>query len=1286
MKKSILVKFYSILVLIIFQIFILKTSSIISSPRASKTKVASRSQFNNVFPKSSNEAPTSQCWEDQSRSLPARNFNDVFTYNDKMAWAVSDLGDVWRTKDGKSWGNVYSKANVKLYGIHFINEHVGWCVGSSGTISKSIMGGQTGSWSPQDSITSNNLKSVFFIDENYGWVVDDKGFVYSTSNGGSNWNAKNLTSNKLEDIFFINNQTGWIVGSPGIMYKTTNGGNSWRKINTVSNLSSNTQIYGIHFVNDTIGFFVGIAAGEGNIYKSDDGGENWRSVHYDPNYFVNEISFSDSQNGWASGQEGTKGFAYETKDGGETWNIINMLPSNDKQFYGVSFDSNSNGWIVGQNGTIFKYTCSVPINPCRLNDSLELVKLYNSTNGPNWIYRWELSKSMDNWYGVQLNSEGCVTCLDLCGQVCDFKFNFVFFNNLKGQIPNLNLAHLVTLDLSHNQLEGNIPNFNLPNLKNLSLGGNQLSGNIPDFNLPNLENLYLGLNKLNGPIPSFNFPKLKILILHGNQLSDNIPDFNFPKLEYLDLSLNKLSGSLLNFTFPLLQELLLDGNILTGSIPNFNYPNLTRLYLSNNRLTGNIPNFQLDKLIFLNLRYNQLDGSVPNFNLTPSLSFIDLDHNNLANQLPIIILNNLNRLWLQNNNLSKCIPAEFKRYCAKDVNVSNNPLLAWNGNFNRFCNELEIGAPCDDGNPNTTNDKIDSNCVCIGMNINTCDRISDSLELRKFFNNFNGSSWTRKDNWLLNGIPISSWFGVTLNQSGCIDSIILDGNRLDGQLYDFNFNSIRYLDLDNNLIFGQSPDFQKMINLNTLYYRHNILLGPMPSLNYLPKLKSVGIRENKFTFTGLKHHINKNYLYFDYFPQDTIFKDTTYRVNVGQSLLIDLSIDQNIFNNDYRWFKNSSFYQKLNSNRLIFNSIQFSDSGTYRVEVTNPDVPGLTLYSFNIKIIVTNNFLCTPAQSETCDNSNVFCSLNELNGYSCQNNSLNYSHCSPLCSQGGAAHNTNWWGFVSQGGNCTISITTGSCITSQGIQYGIWGDCNCGEEIACNSIPCAPPFSITKINVNLLPCKTYYFWIDGCSGDICDFTINTSGGNQVNLLQLSSINDEMDKVIDLICLDSCNYSFYIPEQPNQCKPFYSWTLDGRELNIDSSSINIKLFKDQDYELCVTAIIGNIKSGSICDSQGPVCSKIRIRNAIDRFDILQSIITPNNDGLNDKFEVDNIPSNIKLCIINKWGAKVFCQNNYDNSWSGEDNNHESLPDGVYLFILNKVDGSIFRKGHLTIKRL
>ena len=173
----------------------------------------------------------------------------------------------------------------------------------------------------------------------------------------------------------------------------------------------------------------------------------------------------------------------------------------------------------------------VPINnSCRQSDSLQLVSLYNATNGANWTYKWNLNTPIHTWYGVYFNADGCVNAIALT------------LNNLSGTIPNLNLPNLESLSLGGNQLIGNIPNFNLPKLIRLNFQENQLNGSIPNFNLPNLEELGLNKNQLSGTIPNFNFPKIRVLSLALNQLSGNLPDLNFPNINALYLSYNLFSG------------------------------------------------------------------------------------------------------------------------------------------------------------------------------------------------------------------------------------------------------------------------------------------------------------------------------------------------------------------------------------------------------------------------------------------------------------------------------------------------------------------------------------------------------------------------------------------------------------------------------------------------------------------------------------------------------------------------------------------------------------------------
>lgn len=242
---------------------------------------------------------------------------------------------------------------------------------------------------------------------------------------------------------------------------------------------------------------------------------------------------------------------------------------------------------------------------------------------------------------------------------------------------------------------------------------------------------------------------------------------------------------------------------------------------------------------------------------------------------------------------------------------------------------------------------------------------------------------------------------------------------------------------------------------------------------------------------------------------------------------------------------------------------------------------------------------CTPPMAEECELANVLCSLDEVNGYACNNPSTVASPCQPLCSQGGVGHNTSWWAFVSQGGNVTITLTIGGCTSSQGIQYGIWGDCNCGQEVICRSIPCIPPNSTSTANATLIPCKTYYLWVDGCSGDICDFTINTSGGGPPSLDPLGFINNIASKIIQPVCVGACNVRFFVNPQSGGCEPTYVWTLDGDEVGGNSNEVRLDFPDEGDFIICVTAYIGNPSSGSICSQEGPQCATVKVRPIADK---------------------------------------------------------------------------------------
>jgi hypothetical protein len=89
-----------------------------------------------------------------------------------------------------------------------------------------------------------------------------------------------------------------------------------------------------------------------------------------------------------------------------------------------------------------------------LQDSLALVALYNSTDGPNWVNvtGW-LTGPVDTWSNLAI-TDGRVTVIDLSNK------------NLTGVLPEAinDLTELLSLRVSNNQLTGFFP----PSIGNLT--------------------------------------------------------------------------------------------------------------------------------------------------------------------------------------------------------------------------------------------------------------------------------------------------------------------------------------------------------------------------------------------------------------------------------------------------------------------------------------------------------------------------------------------------------------------------------------------------------------------------------------------------------------------------------------------------------------------------------------------------------------------------------------------------------------------------------------------------
>jgi gliding motility-associated-like protein len=112
---------------------------------------------------------------------------------------------------------------------------------------------------------------------------------------------------------------------------------------------------------------------------------------------------------------------------------------------------------------------------------------------------------------------------------------------------------------------------------------------------------------------------------------------------------------------------------------------------------------------------------------------------------------------------------------------------------------------------------------------------------------------------------------------------------------------------------------------------------------------------------------------------------------------------------------------------------------------------------------------------------------------------------------------------------------------------------------------------------------------------------------------------------------------------------------------------------------------------VCDLLA-VCTQfliaVEVTGEINVFDGL----SPNGDGLNDFFMIENInfiePEN-RVKIYNRWGDLVYDVSNYDNSsrrFEGVSDSGKELPSGTYYYKIEFPSGThAAMKGHVTLRR-
>jgi hypothetical protein len=243
-----------------------------------------------------------------------------------------------------------------------------------------------------------------------------------------------------------------------------------------------------------------------------------------------------------------------------------------------------------------------------VQDSLALVAIFQSTNGPDWIVdtNWLTDKPVGQWHGVDVDN----------GRVVQL---YLLDNNLVGPLPEAfgDLTAVTVLQLCSNGLNGMLPSSmgNLTMLTYLDIHFNELSGTFPtEFaNCQSLQHIIAYLNNFEGsfPQPLLQLTSLQYLALESNLFTGPLPP-----------SLGQMTE---------LRTLSLGSNQFSGDMPSLKtLTNLTELHLSYNALTGDISDFLGDNtdIYYMTLGGNNFTGCVATRYFDPSrITFLDISSN-----------------------------------------------------------------------------------------------------------------------------------------------------------------------------------------------------------------------------------------------------------------------------------------------------------------------------------------------------------------------------------------------------------------------------------------------------------------------------------------------------------------------------------------------------------------------------------------------------------------------------------------------------------------------------------
>lgn len=153
------------------------------------------------------------------------------------------------------------------------------------------------------------------------------------------WTRENSgTTADLYGVYFLNDSIGYAVGDSGTILRTRDAGGTWSK----SSLG-NITLRAVQFLDSTTGYVVGYGDSGGVILKTTDAGDNWDTITTKASGLCLAEHFMNKDTGLVVGYGH---FIVKTTDGGKTWLDLSSVVGTSIFINDIDFLNDSVGFLA----------------------------------------------------------------------------------------------------------------------------------------------------------------------------------------------------------------------------------------------------------------------------------------------------------------------------------------------------------------------------------------------------------------------------------------------------------------------------------------------------------------------------------------------------------------------------------------------------------------------------------------------------------------------------------------------------------------------------------------------------------------------------------------------------------------------------------------------------------------------------------------------------------------------------------------------------------------------------